>query len=153
MGVEAMMTGPTDRVLDEGEKPLTAPVAHHGRVGNPPRQCARGRQSRPSRSRGSNGYPNRCFPGTGVQSGTRESGTGATLEDMNQSCRQGRSGARGFRGERTRRRQAQELMSYAWPSRSWSGCRDSNPGPLDPQSSALTKLRHSPYLVRGTFCE
>ena len=111
MGVEAMMTGPTDRVLDEGEKPLTAPVAHHGRVGNPPRQCARGRQSRPSRSRGSNGYPNRCFPGTGVQSGTRESGTGATLEDMNQSCRQGRSGARGLRGERNRRRQAQELVA------------------------------------------
>ena len=26
----------------------------------------------------------------------------------------------------------------------WSGCRDLNPGPLDPQSSALTKLRHSP---------
>ena len=26
-----------------------------------------------------------------------------------------------------------------------SGCRDSNPGPLDPQSSALTKLRHSPF--------
>jgi hypothetical protein len=25
-----------------------------------------------------------------------------------------------------------------------SGCRDLNPGPLDPQSSALTKLRHSP---------
>ena len=34
---------------------------------------------------------------------------------------------------------------YAW----WSGCRDLNPGPLDPQSSALTKLRHSPsvYLL------
>jgi transposase InsO family protein len=30
-----------------------------------------------------------------------------------------------------------------------SGCRDLNPGPLDPQSSALTKLRHSPLLVRG----
>ncbi len=29
----------------------------------------------------------------------------------------------------------------------WSGCRDLNPGPLDPQSSALTKLRHSPSLV------
>ena len=28
----------------------------------------------------------------------------------------------------------------------WSGCRDLNPGPLDPQSSALTKLRHSPSL-------
>ena len=27
----------------------------------------------------------------------------------------------------------------------WSGCRDLNPGPLDPQSSALTKLRHSPW--------
>jgi hypothetical protein len=27
----------------------------------------------------------------------------------------------------------------------WSGCRDLNPGPLDPQSSALTKLRHSPH--------
>ena len=27
-----------------------------------------------------------------------------------------------------------------------SGCRDLNPGPLDPQSSALTKLRHSPLL-------
>ncbi len=32
-----------------------------------------------------------------------------------------------------------------------SGCRDLNPGPLDPQSSALTKLRHSPYLLRGSF--
>ena len=30
------------------------------------------------------------------------------------------------------------------PGLLWSGCRDSNPGPLDPQSSALTKLRHSP---------
>ena len=30
-----------------------------------------------------------------------------------------------------------------------SGCRDLNPGPLDPQSSALTKLRHSPSLLRG----
>ena len=29
-------------------------------------------------------------------------------------------------------------------NRSASGCRDLNPGPLDPQSSALTKLRHSP---------
>jgi hypothetical protein len=29
----------------------------------------------------------------------------------------------------------------------WSGCRDLNPGPLDPQSSALTKLRHSPLLL------
>jgi hypothetical protein len=28
-----------------------------------------------------------------------------------------------------------------------SGCRDLNPGPLDPQSSALTKLRHSPCAV------
>jgi hypothetical protein len=28
-----------------------------------------------------------------------------------------------------------------------SGCRDLNPGPLDPQSSALTKLRHSPFLA------
>jgi hypothetical protein len=28
-----------------------------------------------------------------------------------------------------------------------SGCRDLNPGPLDPQSSALTKLRHSPRVV------
>ncbi len=28
-----------------------------------------------------------------------------------------------------------------------SGCRDLNPGPLDPQSSALTKLRHSPSLA------
>ena len=28
-----------------------------------------------------------------------------------------------------------------------SGCRDLNPGPLDPQSSALTKLRHSPWPV------
>ncbi len=27
-----------------------------------------------------------------------------------------------------------------------SGCRDLNPGPLDPQSSALTKLRHSPHI-------
>src|SRR5690349_11304659 len=26
-----------------------------------------------------------------------------------------------------------------------SGWRDSNPRPLDPQSSALTKLRHSPW--------
>jgi len=33
------------------------------------------------------------------------------------------------------------------PAPSWSGCRDSNPGPLDPQSSALTKLRHSPFAV------
>ena len=33
-----------------------------------------------------------------------------------------------------------------------SGCRDLNPGPLDPQSSALTKLRHSPFLFRATFC-
>ena len=32
-------------------------------------------------------------------------------------------------------------------NRRWSGCRDLNPGPLDPQSSALTKLRHSPSLV------
>ena len=28
-----------------------------------------------------------------------------------------------------------------------SGCRDLNPGPLDPQSSALTKLRHSPHVA------
>jgi hypothetical protein len=27
---------------------------------------------------------------------------------------------------------------------SWSGCRDSNPGPSVPQTDALTKLRHSP---------
>ncbi len=33
-----------------------------------------------------------------------------------------------------------------------SGCRDLNPGPLDPQSSALTKLRHSPFLLRATLC-
>ena len=32
--------------------------------------------------------------------------------------------------------------------RNWSGCRDLNPGPLDPQSSAApTKLRHSPHVV------
>ncbi len=30
-----------------------------------------------------------------------------------------------------------------------SGCRDLNPGPLDPQSSALTKLRHSPCVVEA----
>ena len=30
----------------------------------------------------------------------------------------------------------------------WSGCRDLNPGPLVPQTSALTKLRHSPQSVR-----
>jgi hypothetical protein len=35
-------------------------------------------------------------------------------------------------------------------NRSESGCRDLNPGPLDPQSSALTKLRHSPHSVRPT---
>src|SRR5665213_3629861 len=34
------------------------------------------------------------------------------------------------------------------PAPSWSGCRDLNPGPLDPQSSALTKLRHSPWRFR-----
>jgi hypothetical protein len=34
----------------------------------------------------------------------------------------------------------------------WSGCRDLNPGPLDPQSSALTKLRHSPFLVKALKC-
>ena len=33
-------------------------------------------------------------------------------------------------------------------NRSESGCRDLNPGPLDPQSSALTKLRHSPWQLR-----
>ena len=32
-----------------------------------------------------------------------------------------------------------------------SGCRDLNPGPLDPQSSALTKLRHSPLLNYQPF--
>ena len=35
------------------------------------------------------------------------------------------------------------------PEPSWSGCRDLNPGPLDPQSSVLTKLRHSPFLVHA----
>ena len=39
------------------------------------------------------------------------------------------------RGRRGRRK--------CWPE--WSGCRDLNSGPLDPQSSALTKLRHSPW--------
>src|SRR5579862_9882934 len=32
----------------------------------------------------------------------------------------------------------------------WSGCRDLNSGPLDPQSSALTKLRHSPLSIHGS---
>ena len=31
----------------------------------------------------------------------------------------------------------------------WSGWRDLNSRPLDPQSSALTKLRHSPLLLRS----
>ena len=31
----------------------------------------------------------------------------------------------------------------------WSGCRDSNSGPLVPQTSAQTKLRHSPYFCAG----
>ena len=34
------------------------------------------------------------------------------------------------------------------PACSWSGCRDLNPGPPDPQSGALTKLRHSPWWFR-----
>ena len=33
----------------------------------------------------------------------------------------------------------------------WSGCRDLNPGPLDPQSSALTKLRHSPLCEKPSL--
>jgi hypothetical protein len=38
-----------------------------------------------------------------------------------------------------------DLPSYPpRPASFQSGCRDLNPGPLDPQSSALTKLRHSP---------
>jgi hypothetical protein len=35
------------------------------------------------------------------------------------------------------------------PSSEWSGCRDLNSGPLVPQTSALTKLRHSPYFCVG----
>jgi hypothetical protein len=33
------------------------------------------------------------------------------------------------------------------PAIKWSGWRDLNSRPLDPQSSALTKLRHSPFPV------
>jgi hypothetical protein len=48
-----------------------------------------------------------------------------------------------------RRRGHIPRLHKAWPTIGVkafeSGCRDLNPGPLDPQSSALTKLRHSPY--------
>ena len=33
----------------------------------------------------------------------------------------------------------------------WSGCRDSNPGPLAPQASALARLRHSPNYLAYTL--
>src|SRR6478735_4857343 len=38
-----------------------------------------------------------------------------------------------------------------WPSPAvlLSGCRDLNPGPLVPQTNALTKLRHSPFRGRS----
>ena len=35
----------------------------------------------------------------------------------------------------------------------WDGCPGRELAPQDPQSSALTKLRHSPSLVRSMFCE
>ena len=47
-----------------------------------------------------------------------------------------------FAGMARRRRQGMALTCTFE-----SGCRDLNPGPLDPQSSALTKLRHSPRVV------
>ena len=55
-------------------------------------------------------------------------------------------GARGFRGDG---QTPPPRGRVAWPLTCTfeSGCRDLNPGPLDPQSSALTKLRHSPSLV------
>ncbi len=46
----------------------------------------------------------------------------------------------------TRQRYRSQGSSSPPPAPSESGCRDLNPGPLDPQSSALTKLRHSPML-------
>ena len=54
--------------------------------------------------------------------------------------------ARGFRGDGPT---PQPRGRAAWPLTCTfeSGCRDLNPGPLDPQSSALTKLRHSPLLL------
>ena len=40
--------------------------------------------------------------------------------------------------------QRSRILRPRFPLVGESGCRDLNPGPLDPQSSALTKLRHSP---------
>jgi hypothetical protein len=44
-----------------------------------------------------------------------------------------------------------QLTSYLLIRPSWSGWGDSNSRPLDPQSSALTKLRHSPLLRTGHY--
>ena len=47
------------------------------------------------------------------------------------------------------RRPGRSPSVHVSPGRTRSGCRDLNPGPLDPQSSALTKLRHSPRVVEA----
>ncbi len=36
------------------------------------------------------------------------------------------------------------------PQKNWSGCRDSNSGPLEPHSSALAWLRYTP---KGMLCK
>ena len=36
-------------------------------------------------------------------------------------------------------------------SKNWSGCRDSNPGPPDPQSGALARLRYIPIVKKPAF--
>ncbi|MEY2967420.1 MAG: hypothetical protein RIQ64_47 [Actinomycetota bacterium] len=40
--------------------------------------------------------------------------------------------------------------SQRFMRKKWSGWRDLNPRPLVPQTSALTKLRHSPYAREAT---
>ena len=42
-------------------------------------------------------------------------------------------------------------MTLPWTLRKlkkWSGCRDSNPGPPDPQSGALARLRYIPIVKK-----
>jgi hypothetical protein len=58
-----------------------------------------------------------------------------------------------FRRDRDRRasRRYTKLPCSRRDCRSASGWGDLNSRPLDPQSSALTKLRHSPFLLRATF--
>jgi hypothetical protein len=47
--------------------------------------------------------------------------------------------ARGWRGDGGPTGQAQGRSPCTWPAPSWSGCRDLNPGPLDPQVNARVR--------------